>query len=673
MCLPFDGAHVYSLKGVMFLKFKDILKNNPLCFIILFCSVAVSGITFFYSHTVGIIELVLVAFLSTAQIYWFNNTVRRKSEEVKLLNSVMTEKGETGSELRGFPFPVVLLNGDGKIVWYNDLFQRVISCYPAYDGMNISSVLPAFDMEKVQSEGYSFEAESSKLKFTVYSSTLDGGLVALYFVDDTVLKDTRERYLLTRPAVLLINIDSLEQAEDELEHEDYFALNAEVDRMITKWLVEHNCFFRKFTDGKFAAVTEKENLDKMISERFDILDKVRDFHFIPEETDITLSIGVGCEKTFRECEFDAREALDMARGRGGDQAALSDNGDYRFFGGLKTGKEKRGKIKSRSFSATLDELIQNSSNVLIMGHNFGDFDCIGAAVGVAAMARSREKSVHIAVNKKRTLAAKQIEMVETERPDLFVSPEKAIDKAGADTLLVITDTMRADIVECPELLQKKLRTVIIDHHRMIVDHITGATLVFLEPNVSSACEIVTELVQYSPSKTKLTPIEAQALLAGIMLDTKDYTLRAGVRTFQAAAFLRDCKADPVTVRKLFAGTAEENAEVGALVASAEMFGSCAVAVTEKQDGSVRLVCSKAADELLTISGVDASFVIYPLGDKVSISARSYGRVNVQLIMEKLGGGGHLSMAAAQLTVTVKDAKKMLLDAINEYNEEQNNR
>lgn len=651
------------------MKFRDILKNNPVAFIILFCAVAVSGITFFYSRAVGVAELIVVAFLSTAQIIWLNNTVSRKSEEVGMLNSVLAERGTTGSELRNFPFPMALVNSDGKIEWYNDLFKRVISCYPAYDGLNISSVLPAFDIAGAGKEGYSFEAESAKLKFTVYSSALDGGLTALYFVDDTVLKDTRQLFRLTRPAVLLINIDSLEQAEDELEHEDYFALNAEVDRMITKWLVEHNCFFRKFTDGKFAAVTEKMNLDKMISERFDILDKVREHHFLPEETDITLSIGVGSEKTFRECEIDAREALDMARGRGGDQAALSENGDYRFFGGLKTGKEKRGKIKSRSFSAALDELIQNSSDVLVMGHSYGDFDCVGAAVGVAALAKSRDKTVHIAVNRKRSLATKLIEMVETEKNGLFISTEKALDRVQSDTLLVITDTMRADIVECRELLDKKLRTVIIDHHRMIVDHISGATLVFLEPNVSSACEMVTELIQYSPAKPKITPIEAQALMAGIMLDTKDYTLRAGVRTFQAAAYLRDCKADPVSVRKLFAGTAKENTEINELVSSAEMYGSCAVAVTEQTDGATRLICSKAADELLTISGVDASFVIYPLGEKVSISARSYGRINVQLIMEKLGGGGHLSMAAAQLTCSIGEAKEKLLSAISEYTDE----
>lgn len=657
----------------MLLKFRDILKNNPISFIILLCAVAVSGITFFYSRAVGIAELIVVAFLSTAQIVWLNNTVTRKAEEITLLNGVLTERGTTGSELRHFPFPMVLIASDGKIEWYNDLFKRVINCYPAYDGLNISSVLPSFDLAGASEDGYSFEAESANLKFTVYTSSLDDGLTALYFVDDTVLKDIRHEYRITRPAVLLINIDSLEQAEDELDHEDYFALNAEADRMITKWLVEHNCFFRKFTDGKFAAVTEKANLDVMISERFDILDKVREHRFLPEETDITLSIGVGCEKTFRECEIDAREALDTARGRGGDQAAFSENGEYRFFGGLKTGKEKRGKIKSRSVSAALDELIQNSADVLVMGHSYGDFDCVGAAIGVAAMAKARGRSVHIVVNKKRSLASNLIEMVESEQKDIFVSPEKALSNAQSDTLLVITDTMRADIVECPELLDKKLKTVIIDHHRMIVNHISGATLVFLEPNVSSACEMVTELVQYSPAKPKLSPTEAQSLLAGIMLDTKDYTLRAGVRTFQAAAFLRDCKADTVTVRKLFAGTAEENTEVNELVSRAQMYGSCAVAVTDRSDGAIRLVCSKAADELLTISGVDASFVIYPLGEKVSISARSYGRINVQLIMEKLGGGGHLSMAAAQITATVEEAKQKLLNAINEYNDEQRSR
>jgi len=492
---------------------------------------------------------------------------------------------------------------------------------------------------------------------------------ALYFTDDTALKEIRKKYNMSRPAVLLVNVDSLEQAEDLMPHEDYYALGADIDRLVTKWFVEYNCVFRKFTDGRFFAITEYVNLQAMIQNRFGIIDKVRAEHFGPDEAEITLSIGVGHSLDFKECEDNAREALDMARGRGGDQVAVKTNDGYEFFGGISSGKEKRGKIKSRVFAAALDEYIENSERVLIMGHCFSDFDCIGAAAGVVAIARAKGKNAHIVVNKQKTMSLSLINMLETGSGAIsFISPEKALDEAGVNTLLVIVDTMRVKLVEEPQLLEKGLKTVVIDHHRLAVDHIEGRTYELLEPHSSSACEMVTELVQYSPSKPKLTQNQAQALLAGIMLDTKDFTLRVGVRTFDAASFLRANKADTVAVRKLFAGTAEDNIQVNNIVNSAVYYDRYAVSVSGVTGASARLVCSKAADELLSIENVDASFVISSFGPgTINISARSYGRINVQLIMEKLGGGGHHSMAAAQLTdISAQDAFSLLKKTVDEY-------
>lgn len=655
----------------MFLKIKDILKSNPISFILILFCVAVSGITFNFSHIVGLVELIVTAALSSVLIYRINDTVKRKAEEIDILNSILSSRGSIENELQNFPFPTVIIKDDGSIEWFNTLFSEIVGGYPSYDGMNIRSVLPKINFDDAMKTGYSVESRAKKRKYTVYSSCIDEGLAALYFVDDTKLKDIRKNYVRTRPAVLLISVDSLEQAEDELDHESYVSVIAEVEGIISKWLAENNCFFRKFSNGKFAAITEKENLDIIIQKNFDILEKVRSHHFVcgnGDSTDLTVSVGVGCKSTFRECETEAKEMLEYARGRGGDQAVILKNGEKDFYGAFSIGKEKRGKAESRQFSSALDELIQSSSDILVMGHSYGDFDCIGAAVGIAAMARSREKEVHIVANRETSMALNLITMIERERPDLFISPEKAVKFASDRTLLVITDTMRATLVECPQLLTMNLRTVIIDHHRKPRDPITGSSVIeFQEPVVSSTCEMVTELVQYSHAK--LTPIEAQAILAGIMLDTKDYTLRAGVRTFQAAAYLKECKADTVAVRKLFCGTAEENIAVCKIVSLAKMYGRCAVSVVDQKIENEKQICSKAADELLNINAVDASFVIYPLGEKMCISARSLGQINVQLIMEKLGGGGHLTMAAAQLKCDCSEARSKLFAAIDEYKKE----
>ncbi len=658
---------VYSGGEILKLRLKEILKSNPITFITIFCVVAVSGIIFFYNKTVAIAVFVAAVLLSVSQIMWMNNTVKRKSQDVGLLNSLLADRGELGSELRNFPFPFVIADNSGRVEWYNNLFAEIIQNFSEYNGINIKSLFANDAALDVPDGLFSAELNSGKKKYTVYISSLEENLRAIYFVDDTSLKNIRKEYLLSRPAVLIIDVDSLDQAEDELDHEEYFALNANVDRLVSKWLAEYNCLFRKLSDGRFVAVTEKCNLEKMIAKKFDILDKVRDYDFNKQKTNITLSIGVGIEDTFRECEIEAREALDMCRDRGGDQTAIKDkdSGEYSFFGGMRAGMEKRGKIRSRSYATLLDERICDSDNVLVMGHNFGDFDCIGAAVGIAALAKARNISVNIIVNEEKCLATGLVESVKNEMPGLFITPDEALKTADNYTLLVITDTMRANSVECPELLNKNLRTFIVDHHRLTPDHIEGASHVYLEPNVSSACEMVTELIQYSPSKPRLSQIQAQALLAGIILDTKNYTLRTGVRTFQAAAYLRDCKADPVTVRKLFAGTAEETAEVNKIVTSAELHDNFAIAVADDDIKQMRLICSKAADELLTLNGVDASFVIYKIDTSVFISARSYGRINVQLIMERLGGGGHLSMAAAQLNCTKEEAKIKLINAINE--------
>ncbi|MBR3768576.1 MAG: DHH family phosphoesterase [Clostridia bacterium] len=650
------------------MRFKDVLKNNPFTIAIILFATLVSGITFIYSKTVAIAELIIIIAIAVGALKWLSYTADRKKDLFHSIENSLSETGNIGGMTSAFPFPLVVIDNNGKIEWFNSLFDAIINGIGEKYSNNIKTFITNADEFLLDSNFSSFEISTVDSHYTVFPSRIGENAVALYFIDDTELKRIRKEFKITRPAVLLINVDSLEHTEDVLDHADYYAVVSDIEREITKWLVENKCIFRKFSDGKFFAITEISNLDHMIKNKFSILDKIRLYRYSNQEVDITLSVGVGKERTFAESENNARQALDMARGRGGDQVAVKLGDDYKFFGGTTSRKEKRGKIKSRIISAALCEYIEKCSAVFVMGHSFSDYDAIGACVGISAIARATSKPAYIIVNRKTSLALPLIDLLEKENSGInFISPEKAAEIFTDDALLVITDTMRAQLVESPEILKKSKCTILIDHHRKTVDYIDSVALEFHEPYASSACEMVTELVQYSPVSAKLTPHEAEALLSGIILDTKNYTLRVGVRTFEAAAYLKDCKMDTVTVKKLFAGTVEENVSVSKLISSAEFYDRYVISVADKDQTISRLIASKAADELLNIEGVDASFVVYVQDDVINVSARSFGVINVQLIMEAFGGGGHHSMAACQCSdISIDLFVQKLNDAVKAY-------
>ncbi len=647
------------------MNFKDVLKNNPFTVTIIFLSTLISGITFIYSKPLAFAELALILLFVVFALKWISNSAERKKDFFNSIEEYLAETGEAGKFNSNFPFPLVLSDKEGNIQWFNKSFGDIIDSFGDNYSDNIKTLIPDFS-ELILSNVKHTEIATECSQYSVISSSVNDNLSAFYFIDDTELKNIRTNFNLTRPVAILINVDSLEHTEDTFAHADYYAVVSDVEREITKWLVENNCIFRKFADGKFIAATESSNLDLMIKDNFNILDKIRLYRYGSQEVDITLSVGIGKEKTFTECEISARQALDMARGRGGDQVVLKINNNYEFFGGVTSRKEKRGKIKSRIIATALSEYIENSSSVFVMGHAYSDFDAIGAAVGLCSIAKSCSKPSYIIINKQLSLALPLVEMLEKLDKNIkFVSQSEAMEIFNNESLLIIADTMREKLVEAPEILKRAKNIILIDHHRKTVDYIDSAVLEFHEPYASSACEMVTELIQYSPSKTKLSSYEAEALLAGIILDTKNYTLRVGVRTFEAAAYLKDCKADTVNVKKLFASSVEDNVSVNRLIAGAQFYDRYAIAVADSFIS--RLVSSKTADEMLNISGVDASFVVSCNDDTTFISSRSLGKINVQLIMEALGGGGHQSMAACQIKGTdIENAVTTLKNAINDY-------
>jgi c-di-AMP phosphodiesterase-like protein len=358
----------------------------------------------------------------------------------------------------------------------------------------------------------------------------------------------------------------------------------------------------------------------------------------------------------------------MAQGRGGDQAAVKTDSGYDFYGGLSKGVERRTKVKTRIVATAMVELIESSSNVIIMGHKFADFDSLGASIGLLGTIWQMGKPAVIAINRGRSLVSSLMaRLVENGFENAFYPPNEALELVRENTLLIIVDTHLEHVLESEEIYRACKNVVVVDHHRRMVGYIDNAVIFYHEPYASSASEMVTELVQYFGENIRLTRVLSEALLAGIMLDTKNFVIRAGVRTFEAAAYLRRQGADTVEVRKMFSSTIEAVQRRMQIVAAAEVFHRCAVASTNIVSGDIKLIAPQAADEMLNISGVDASYLLYEYDGGVSISARSMGKINVQVIMEVLGGGGHQTMAAAQLSSSsLEAARQSLLEAIEEY-------
>ena len=404
----------------------------------------------------------------------------------------------------------------------------------------------------------------------------------------------------------------------------------------------------------------------MIRGKFRILDDARTIT-VGERYAITLSIGVGHgASTLEESEAFAKQALDMALGRGGDQVALKTENGYKFFGGVSKGVEKKSRAKTRIIANAMQELIHTCDRVMIMGHRYGDLDSIGSAIGLAGAILQGGKPAHVVVDRQTTLAEVLIDRMEAEDIHLTIDVPTALTQMTEQTLLIVVDTHSKDFVESVDLYQNARQVVVIDHHRKIVNFIDNAVIFYHEPYASSAAELVTELLQHFRNTEHLNPAYADVLLAGIMLDTKNFVMRTGVRTFEAAAYLRKMGADTIAVRQFFSSSIETYQHRAHLVSQAELYHHCAIAVADEVFNDIKLVAPQAADELLGIRSVAASFVLYSLNGEVNISARSMGSMNVQVVMEKLGGGGHQTMAATQIPdITVAEAKQQLLQVLAE--------
>ena len=581
--------------------------------------------------------------------------------------SLLGAREETVAE---YPMATMIVRETGEVLWQNDYCrQRVLDGEDAF-GKRLDQVIPGLELSgECGPQGQNVTAGGRMYTLYWVQTQRQGEPVrVLYLFDDHDLKVYAKEYFDSRPWVLLMVIDNFSELFLDAKENERSKTMSEIEHIIETFAEENCGLLKKLDKDRYIAVIEDRYMRRVEASRFQVLDQIRGIT-AGDRISATMSIGVGSkEGSLHESEALARQALDMALGRGGDQAAVKLRDGYEFFGGVSKGVEKRNKVRTRIVANAITEIVQTSQNILVMGHRFADLDCVGAAVGLCAGLRNMGRTARIVLDENRSLAQSLvIKMREEGLGDLFISPDTALETLSNDTLLFVVDTHVKTLLESSTVYAGCRNVVVIDHHRKMVDHIDNAIIFFHEPYASSACEMVAELNQYLGEQQKISAPEASAMLAGIMLDTKNFTLRAGVRTFEAAAYLRRMGADTVEVRKLFASNMESYQQRAQLVAAAQEYRGCAIACTTREMPDMRVIASQAADELLNISGVDASFLLFKVGSGVNMSARSMGAINVQVIMETLGGGGHLTMAAAQLAdISMDDAFQKLLEAIDGY-------
>ena len=618
--------------------------------------------------------------------YSYYATNRRKSEISETLQDLtLSVDTAAKSSLINSPFPLIILESNGNIIWRSSKFISEFSGFDINKYLNnliedIKLDIKETEKDETKEKQISRHVEINKKNYKVLGKFVhskqydrkhdDKYMIMLYFIDETEMIKLKKEYQDSKSCITIMMIDNYEETMQQLESEEKPQVIAEIDKCIYEWTDKTNGVLIKSDRDRYIYLFEQRYFKKVKEDKFSVLDKVKDIK-TRENVQITLSIAVSNEGlTDREKYKSAQAAMDVVLGRGGDQAVIRENEIYKFYGGRAQEVERRTKVKARVVAHALENLIKDASKVMIMGHTNPDIDSMGSSMGIYRLVKSLGKKAYIIdSNETNTLQNfKESLSKEPEYEDILISKEVAEENVDKETLVVIVDTHKNTYVEAPELLKRTDKKVIIDHHRRSADYIENATLTFQEVYASSAAELVTELLQYAETKVDLKTIEAESLYAGIMMDTKNFTFKTGVRTFEAAAYLRRCGVNIIRVKKWFQSNLETFNKIAAIVKKAEIVNdTIAIAVYDKKDKDASLICAKAADELLTISDITASFVMGKSGNKICISGRSIGDINVQIILEKLGGGGHITLAGAQVEgMTMEETKQELINRINEY-------
>ena len=612
-------------------------------------------VLFYVELGVSVLAFGVVIALSLQFRAYIRLTVRGAAEHFTGLDTEYLEK---------YKYPVAVSGKEGDIVWCNARFRKNLCGGRSPEGDSINGYLPGFSVTDIM-DGEGVDIALDGKEYTVYVMPGGEGGVVCHFIENTDYKQAAREYHANMPAVALVSFDNAEDFYTDSD-ESFSNVLISVEANIQGWAMDYNGLYKRLGNNRYMVIFRDADVEKMIAQKFPVLKNVRSISANRHIATISVGLCRGA-KLARDSEMHARKALEMALGRGGDQVAIIRDGNYEFFGGTAAATEKVSKVRMRVIANAISRAVNDADKVYIMGHRFSDLDCVGAAIGMQCiMEKSFKRYAKVVINRDTSMARMLIDYA-NERLDshIFVTPEDAIKGVTAKTLLIIVDTHLKTSLESAELYDKCKRVVVIDHHRRAVNYINNALVFCHEPSASSACEMCCEIISYLDDKP-LGYTQADALLAGIMLDTKNFVLKTGVRTFEAAAYLRRKGANTLTVKEMFSGSIETYREKVDIVCRCEITNGCAISTSERTDGDVRLAAAQAADEMLSLTGVAASFVIFPDGERINISARSYGKVNVQVIMEKLGGGGHQTMAATQLyDTTMEQAMEQLKTAIDE--------
>jgi len=621
-----------------------------------------------YQWVIGLIALVLGAGVAVYAV--LAERAFRKELNDYVLTLSYRIKGVGNDVVGTLPFGIVLYNEEQEVQWHNAYLSHVTG-RPSVVGMALTDIFPGLHVPVKDREPNRGEIQINGRVYEMLFRTRER---VMYVTDITDSWTIKQKYENEKLALGIVMMDNLEEVTQGMDEQQRALMLSKVTGKINEWAREYGLLLRRLSSDRYMVIANQLALRKLEQSRFELLDEVREIT-MDQKLPMTLSIGFASgTDNFEELGHLVQGSLDIALGRGGDQAVVKVGERQSFYGGKSNAVEKRTRVRARVIAHALRDLIKESDNIVVMGHKMPDMDAIGAAIGVVKAARQFGKEAYIVLESVNPAIERMMDMIREDEKlfKRFVSPEQALAMAGKRSLVVVVDTHRASMVEEPKLLQQTERIVIIDHHRRSEEFIDDAVLIYMEPYASSTCELVTEVLQYIHDRVVLDVREATALLAGITVDTKSFAMRTGSRTFEAASFLRRNGADSTMIQRMLKENLEEYVRKAEIIRHAEMYrDDIAIAVATNAQPVTQLLIAQAADTLLNMSGVRASFVVAMRTDGlVGISARSLGQINVQVVMERLGGGGHLSNAACQLQGSLQEVAARLKQVLKELEEEE---
>ncbi|MDO5037845.1 MAG: DHH family phosphoesterase [Tissierellia bacterium] len=621
---------------------------------------------------------VFVVYFALNQVRQIDDYLTQRIEDLKLDFDKATEHA-----IFNMPFPLVITTCQGQVVWYNTPFLKLFEDEKILDE-DLGKVVPALkdvDLRQTQDKdslsiklGDQYYRVHANVVDTTTTSSEEDRLIMLYWVNDSKYEDLMEVYQREKSIVLLVEIDNYDEVMDGTPTNVRPIIQSQVDQILNQYFHDKEALVNKYDDESYLVVLNQHNLEICRQDRFSILDTARAID-VGNTLSLTLSIGASSgDLPFKKAYEEAEACLNVALGRGGDQAVLRKENNYEFFGGESKAVEKSNKVKARVLGNALKQLVEKSETIYVMGHTNPDMDAIGSAIGVLRVAENCQRPAHLVLNQSNPSISTLVTRMKEEAPDHYegiLSGEEALEKIKDSDLLILVDNHKPSFTIHPDLVAAAKNIVVVDHHRRGSEFVANPVLVYVEPYASSTSELITEMLSYMGNDTRLTPFEADALMSGIVVDTKNFTFQTGVRTFEAASLLKRAGADMGRVRKLFEDDFETITMKSEVIHKSKIvFDHIAIGrLVQEAENSV-LVAAQAADDLLHIYGIRASFVLTKHNGKIHISGRSFEDISVQLILEKLGGGGHLNMAGAQLDVaTIDEAEEALMGAIEEYMEE----